>query len=178
MHQGFSPLAAVPFLLLFLPGCSGWLRAEGGFTTSTTLAQGRQGGSLGLEAALGDRDLPLAFDVAIRGKVTEGAGDGTLFLGALHLHNPDPVGFYLLGGTNFLQLGSADGAFSFGMFSPVAEVGMVVGFAAKRKNGIPVSAPGMLTLGTRIEYDLRFTSQPHEGFWTVNLGYAVGAAPR
>ncbi|MDC0742780.1 hypothetical protein [Polyangium mundeleinium] len=178
MNQDCSRVAALVGLLLFTPGCSGWLRAEGGFTTSTTLAKDRRGGSLGLEAALGDRDLPLAFDVAIRGKVTEGAGDGTLFLGALHLHNPDPVGFYLLGGTNFLQLGSADGAFSFGMFSPVAEAGMVIGFAAKKKNGIPVSAPGMLTLGTRIEYDLRFTSQPHEGFWTVNLGYAVGAAPR
>ncbi|MDI3291007.1 hypothetical protein [Polyangium sp. 15x6] len=178
MNQCFSRFSALMALLLFTPACSGWLRAEGGFTTSTTLAKGRQGGSVGLEAAVGGRHDPVIMDVALRGKVTEGAGDASLFLGALHIHRPEPVGFYVLGGVNFLQLGSADGDVSFGMFSPAAEAGLVIGFTDKKKvNGVPVEPPDMLTIGTRIEYDLRFTSQPHEGFWTVNLGYAIGVAP-
>ncbi|MDI1480839.1 hypothetical protein QHF84_29735 [Polyangium sp. y55x31] len=162
-------------LLLFTPACSGWLRAEGGFTTATTLARGRQGASIGVEAALGERRAPVVLDVALRGKVTEGAGDLALFVGGLLLRRPGPVGVYVLPGVNLLQLGSADGDVSFGMFSPVAEVGMVIDLAKRRSpDGIPREPPEMLTIGTRIEYDLRATSQPHEGFWTVNVGYAVG----
>ncbi|MDC3962768.1 hypothetical protein [Polyangium jinanense] len=166
-------------LLLFTPACSGWLRAEGGFTTSTTLARGRQGGSVGLEAAIGGEHDRVALDVALRAKVTEGAGDASLFIGGLRLLRPDPGGLYLLGGVNVLQLGSADGDVSFGMFSPVAEVGLAIDFRnRKTSNRLRLESPEMLTLGTRIEYDLRFTSQPNEGFWTVNLGYALGVAPR
>lgn len=166
-------------LLLFTPACSGWVRAEGGFTTATTLARGRQGGAVGVEAAIGGEHDALAFDVALRGKVTEGAGDVALFLGGLHLRRPDPVALYLLGGVNLLQLGSADGEVSFGMASPVAEIGMVIDIAnRKTANGLRLESPDVLTVGTRIEYDVRFTTQPNEGFWTVNVGYALGVAPR
>lgn len=178
MNQRLLHPLALTALLLFTPACSGWLRAEGGFTTSTTLAKGRQGGSFGVEAAVGGRHDPVALQMALRGKVTEGAGDAALHLGALHIHKPDPVGFYVIGGANVLQLGIADGDFSFGSFSPVAEAGMVISLARKVGDGVPLKTPDMLTLGTRIEYDLRFTPQPHEGFWTVNVGYAVGVAPR
>jgi len=165
-------------LVLSTPACSGWVRAEGGFVTSTTLAKGRQGASAGVEAAIGGEHDPVALLMALRGKVTEGAGDVALHVGGIHIHNPDPVGFYVMGGANFLQLGSADGDVSFGMFSPAAELGMIIGFKSKSPSGVPVKLPDMLTLGTRIGYDLRFTSQPNEGFWTVNLGYAVGSGPR
>jgi len=39
---------------------------------------------------------------------------------------------------------------------------------------VPFQVPALVTIGSRIEYDVRFTQQKHEGFWTVNLGYAFG----
>jgi len=168
------PEKAIVVLSLAASGCTGWVRAEGGFTTSTTFNAGRQGGSAGVEVAVGDRYAPIAFDVALRGKATANAGDAALYMGLLHIHTPKPVGFYVLGGANVLQLGRADGDVSFGMFSPVAEGGLLINAEKKVMNGMDTKLPGMVTLGVRIEYDLRFTSQPHEGFLTANLGYAFG----
>lgn len=101
-----------------------------------------------------------------------------LYLGLWHLRPPAPVaGFYALGGANILQIGSADGDFSFGMFSPVAEVGLTINASKEIAKGLPLLIPAMVTVGARIEYALRFTHQPHEGFLTLNVGYAVGIGP-
>ena len=163
MKQSCSRAAAIIGFLLFTPACSGWVRAEAGFTTSTTLAKGRQGAAFGTDFGIGKADDPVAVNIALRGKVTKSVGDVALNLGLLHLHAADPVGFYVIGGVNFLQLGSADADVSFGMFSPVAQAGAT----------IAVDDNASITIGTRIEYDLRFTSQPHEGFSTVNVGFAA-----
>jgi hypothetical protein len=160
-------------LLVFTPGCSGWVRAEAGFVSATTFQPGRQGFSGGLEAALGERRSPGAFDMALRGKVTEKTGDVSLFMGGLYLQKPARVGYYVLGGAYLFQLGITNGDFAFGMFSPAAEAGMLLSLDSKDKS----RDVDVLTFGTRIEYDLRFTPQPHEGFLTFVVGYGLAAPP-
>lgn len=164
--------------LLACTGCSGWLRGDLGAMSSTTLNSGRQGGVGSLDASLGDRDFPVSFDVGLRAKGSKSVGDGALFLGGLLLQTPEPVGLYVLGGTNFLQLGSADGKISFGMFSPSAELGMLIGTHPVSRNGVPDKLPGRFLLGAGVQYDLRFTQQPNEGFFMVKLGYALVAGPK
>ncbi len=163
-------------LLSTQTGCWGWLRADAGFTTSTTLKSGRQGAAVGADFAFGEERVPVTFDVGLRAKGTERAGDAAVFAGMLFLPKADPVSFYLLAGSNVLQLGGADGAVSFGAFTPSAEAGIAIDASYKRRRGNDLLeyVPRLVTIGSRIEYDLRFTPQKHEGFWTVNVGYAFG----
>lgn len=163
----------VCILLLFATGCSGWIRPEMGFATSTTLDSKRQGIAGGMDLAVGDRSTPLAFNLGLRGRVTPQTGDAIVNMGLGFLLPPKPVGFYVLGGANVLQLGSTDGDVSFGMFSPVGEMGVIIKAQKDKNPKDPPNGTNAVTLGTRIEYDFRFTHQPNEGFLTFNLGYAL-----
>jgi hypothetical protein len=142
----------------------------------TTLKSGRQGGAAGVDLAIGEDRFPLTFDVGLRAKGTERSADAATYVGFLFMPDAKPVTFYFLGGTNLFQLGGADGRFSFGMLTPSAEAGIAINASYKRRSGRDLLeyVPRLVTLGSRIEYDLRFTPQKHEGFWTVNLGYAFG----
>lgn len=162
--------AALLALLLTQTGCFGWARLDAGFTTSTTLRASRQGAALGADFALGE-SKSLALDVGVRGKASKSTGDGSITVGALYFGEPDPVTFYGMGGVNLFQVGSTDGDLAFGMGSPFAEAGIAIS-PSKRLDAT------LLTIGTRIEYDLRFTRQPHEGFWTANVGFALGGRAR
>jgi|SRR6185503_15989975 len=166
--RGLRALTAAVFLLQ--TGCAGWLRADAGFTTSTTLKSSRQGAVIDADFALGARHDAVLADVGLHGKVTAAAGDFAISFGLLHFTQPGPVGWYVLGSVYLLQPGIVDGQGSFGMFGPSAEAGITY------KPGRDDLLPLLLTLGTKIEYDIRFTSQPHEGFWSTNLGIAVGDA--
>jgi hypothetical protein len=157
------------WVLVSQPACWGWVRPDAGFTSSTTLRRRRQGVMFGEDIAIAPKTGPVALDLGVHAKITPSAGDVAWSIAVLRLTAPRPVAPYVMGGGNLLQLGSADGALSFGMLSPFAEVGLAW--------APPRAIEGLFTLGTRIEYDLRFTSQPHEGFWTVNLGWALGDVP-
>lgn len=184
MKNAPAAQGALACILAFSTGCAGWLRFEGGFVTETTLEREGIGAGAGVEAALGDREDPVILDLALRGKVTARGSDSSFFAGVLHLKEPEPVGFYLIGGLYLLQFGESDNRVSFGMFSPAAEGGIAISTdlfsrATPRKGlDIVTDPPRMFTIGTRIEYDVRFTPQPHEGFWTLNVGYALGFGNR
>ncbi len=154
-------------------GCWGWMRADLGAVSSTTLREGRQGGAISADIGGGDKHDPVGLDIGFRAKVTGSTGDGALFVGAMMLHAPEPVGVYALAGTNLIQLGGADGDFSFGMFSPSAEIGILLGPDPQIENGrFSDPTASRFLLGAGVQYDLRFTDQPHEGFFLVKLGFA------
>lgn len=184
MKNAPASLGALACILAFSTGCSGWLRFEGGFVTETTLKREGMGAGAGIEAALGERKDPVILDLALRGKVTARGSDSSFFAGVLHLKQPKPVGYYLIGGLYLLQYGESDNRASFGMFSPVAEGGIAIStdlFSRPTPTiGLDIfpDPPRMFTIGTRIEYDVRFTPQPHAGFWTLNVGYALGVGNR
>ena len=157
-------------LLASQPGCWGWIRVNAGAVTSTTLRGRRQGVAIGEDIAFGDKPWPVAIDLGVQAKVTPAAGDLAWTLALLHYRAPDPVAPYVLGGAHLFDIGSADGALTLGALSPFAEAGIAWAPGNPRE--------GLLTLGSRIEYDLRFTSRPHEGFWTVNVGWAIGDGKR
>lgn len=157
-------------LLAATPGCFGWGRASAGPVTATTLERDRIGGQLTADLALGPDEAPLAFDMFVDGKVTERGGDGGLGVGALIFPFARPVTFFGRGGVHLFQVGmwndkvSPEGKVSFGMFGPVAEAGLVI-----------TEAPGaVITLSTQVQLDVRFTDQPHEGFWGAALGFGGG----
>ena len=154
------------WLLGSQPACWGWLRTDAGFTTSTTLRSRRQGVAIGTDIAFGDKPWPVAIDIGVHAKITPSAGDLAWTLAVLHFPPPKPFAPYVMAGGHLFDIGAADGELSFGMLSPFAEAGLVWAPGGRHD--------GMLTVGSRIEYDLRFTSRPHEGFWTMNVGWAIG----
>lgn len=166
----FALVGSLGALLVGASGCFGWGRAAAGPVTATTLEGDRVGGHLTADLALGSEDAPIAFDVFADGKVTERGGDGGLGMGALVFPFARPVTFFGRAGVHLFQVGmwndkvTPEGKVSFGMFGPVAEAGLVI-----------TEAPGaIITLSTQVQLDVRFTNQPHEGFWGAALGFGGG----
>lgn len=135
---------------------------NGGFVTSTTMQAGRQGVAADLHLAE-EVDEPLHFDFSLRGRVTKEDRQLAMGMGVLIAPKPAPVAPYALAGVHFFQVGTTDDAFSYGFGSPYAEVGVLL------RPGDEADDPSLL-LSTSIEYTLRFSPQPHEGFWTTKLG--------
>jgi len=162
----------VAFLLLQLPvtGCAGWMRGSVGFATSTSEKARRPGVALDADVAFGPDNWWLLPDVGLHARAAASAGNAAVSAGAIHIGLFGPIGWYALGSLSMLEIGSTDSKVSFGMLGPAAEAGLVIA------PSLLWVRPLMLTVGTRFEYDLRFTSQPHEGFWSLNLGAAFGRA--
>jgi hypothetical protein len=160
----------VALLLLQITGCAGWLRGNVGFATSTSQKARRPGVALDADAAFGPENSLIMPDIGLHARAAASAGNVAVSAGAIHIGLFGPIGWYALGSLSMLEIGSTDAQVSFGMFGPAAEVGLVLA------PSVLCVRPLMLTLGTRFEYDLRFTSQPHEGFWSLNLGAAFGRA--
>lgn len=154
--------------LLPLTGCAGWVRGDIGVAASTNMRAGRQGASLNADAALGLGASPILLDIGVHGKIASATGVAAVSAGLAHIGMFGPVGWYGIGSLSMVEVGTTDAKVSFGMFGPSAEAGLV--FAPSLLSVRPL----MLTLGARCEYDLRFTSQPSEGFWSVTLGAAFG----
>jgi hypothetical protein len=157
-------------LLAATLGCVGWGRVTAGAATATTLEAERIAGQLTADLTLGPKDapasVPFALDLFADGKVAERGGDGGLGVGAVLFPYTRPGSFFGRAGVHLVQVGvwndkvTPDGKPSFGMFGPLAEVGVVL--AAPPRS--------LLTLSTQVQLDLRFTEQPHEGFWSASLG--------
>jgi hypothetical protein len=140
-------------------GCSTFAMIQGGFATSTSLDSGRHGGALEMHFAQAIVE-PFHIDLAVRGRLTRVDRQAALGMGALLVAEPEPVSPYGLAGFHFFQAGRTDMAFSYGAGTPFAEAGVIL-------------RPGgelAVSLGTSIEYTLRFSPQPHEAFWAVKLG--------
>ncbi len=79
---------------------------------------------------------------------------------------------FLRTGANLYQAESLAGEFGYGMFSPYAEAGLMVQ-VARTSGGTRIYLSGAATA----EYALRFTSQPHRGYWGFVGGIAIAAPP-
>lgn len=79
---------------------------------------------------------------------------------------------FFRGGINAFQFESLDGSFAYGMFSPYAEGGILVTLH-RAEDGSSV----FFSAAAAIEYDLRFTDQPNEGYWMGLAGFGLGGPP-
>jgi hypothetical protein len=79
---------------------------------------------------------------------------------------------FLRGGLNAYQFESLDDEFAYGMFSPYAEGGFLV-----RLWRDPDGSSVFLSLAGAVEYDIRFTDQPNEGYWMGIGGIGLGGPP-
>lgn len=149
-----------------LSGCWAWARVDGGVTTPTTLCEGCQGATVNTHFAAGE-DGEAGFDTAIRMKFTPDVAQFAYGVGYVGTFQPEPVSPYFLGGAHLLQLESAFDEFAIGAFSPYAELGARIALSDRRGGLVELS------LGTSIEYDLRFTDQPNQGFWGFMIGVGV-----
>lgn len=155
-------------LALASQGCFSFLGdLQGGYTSSTRFEDGRRG--LALQAAMGgnlsdksDLAESVGPGLAVRSKFTSDVKQVSL---SPHVYYLAGSGFtpYARLGTNLLQFEHVDGRFAYGMFSPYAELGLYF-------------TP--FVLSAFAEYDLRFTSQPNEGFVGVMAGIGYGVSSK
>ncbi len=96
--------------------------------------------------------------IALRTKFSSSLQQFALSPHAYYLHS-SAVSPYLRAGASLLQFEHIDGGFGYGMFSPCAELGMYI---------YPV------VVSTFVEYDIRFTNQPNEGYFGAMLGLGYG----
>jgi len=163
------PLHAVTLALIALgsQGCFSLLGdVQGGYTSSTRFESGRRG--VAVNASLGGN---ISDDSDTAESVGPGLAVRTKFTSEVKQVSLSPHVYFLPGsgvtpyarlGTNLLQFEHVDGRFAYGMFSPYAELGLYL-------------AP--FVVSAFAEYDLRFTSQPNEGFvgLMAGLGYGVSS---
>jgi hypothetical protein len=152
-----------------LSGCWAWGRVDGGLVTPTTLCRGCAGSTANMHVAGGEDNNRIGMDLAIRTKFTPDTQQLAFGLGLAATGKADPVAPYFVGGIHTLQFEDAFGDFAFGMGSPYAEIGVRAAVVREGSSGIDV------LLGTAIEYDVRFTHQPSQGFWSFKVGMGFEA---
>jgi len=89
---------------------------------------------------------------------------------------------FVRGGLGILQFERVDGRFAFGMFSPTAELGIMIRLWTRDDTPIQQGAVVrrrrrslMLTLSAGTEYTLRFGSvHQNRGYWGIQLGISRG----
>lgn len=179
-----SPPAATGWLPLVLllalsSGCTAYHYAAAGVTTSSSSNPGRTGVAvdLGTGTSLPGSDLrssPIVLAAALRGKFTKNVQQLAPALGIDIV--PDTGDFPLvpLGGLGFqpLHFERADRAFGFGMGSPLAHLGLFIGLSGlrMREQASTRIERGILLLAAA-EYNIRFTSQPSEPYFSLSIGY-------
>ncbi len=141
--------------------------AQAGAVSSTRFTQGRYGGAVQLAAGgnLSDRDRSaesVGPGLDVRGKFTEDIQQVS-FGPHLYLISSSWVTPYARAGATLLEVGSVDGAGTFGSLGPRGEVGMFF---------------GPFVISTFAEYDLRWTSQDHEGFVGVMAGIGTAVSSK
>jgi hypothetical protein len=153
-----------------LTGCWAFTRLDGGPVVPISSCTGCSGSALDAHAALGE-DFGAGADVAIRTKFTPDVQQLAVAFGLTAVGEPEPIYPYFTTGIHVLQFESAYDRFAFGMFSPYAELGAQIGVIDNRVLEAGDEWLSVL-VGTAIEYDLRFTPQPNEGYWSLKLGVA------
>lgn len=159
---------ALTLLGLSSQGCFSFLGdIQGGYASSTRFESGRRG--VAVNAALGgnisdesDTAERLGPGLAVRTKFTSDVKQVSLSPHVYFLPGSGVTPYARLG-TNLLQFEHVDGSFAYGMFSPYAELGLYV-------------TP--FVISAFAEYDLRFTSQPNEGFVGLMAGIGYGVSSK
>jgi hypothetical protein len=168
-------LAAVGLLLAM--GCNPLLTVDGGYFAALSERPGREGVAANLRVGMFDDSqrtqafgTTLGFRTKFSARLTQFALSQDMWLEPVAHHFA--VRPYLRAGINSYQFESLDGSFAYGMFSPYAEAGWVVRVTELGFEEL------LLTLGGAIEYDLRFTDHPDEGYWSALVGLALSGLPR
>jgi hypothetical protein len=161
------------FATLVLASCATgcWARTTGGYAVSLNRGLDAQGAAVNAE--LGGRGFSSSFKesegpflvASVRTKFSRDLSDGGLGFGVAYLPTARPVSVYGHAGVHLIQLGVFDNQFSFGMFGPYLEAGVVVS---------PAKGFG-ITLGPTIQYDFRFTTSS-QGWFGVNVGFLLSSA--
>ena len=168
----------LPFLTAVLTSCAGYAQIGAGFVDNLTKFAGRPSGQAQYQLGWGT-DPNVMLDGALRlragGDIQElGAGAGICLRGS----GPGVVP-YARAGLMALQIGAADGRFSIGMFGPHVEAGVAIDIG-NLPSFIQRVTSYFIAISAGIGYDVRFTSQPNEGYWlaSVALGWRFGIRGR
>ena len=179
-------ILALTLLCLLLSGCHqiGSLRyGQAGYFSAYDEAPGHMGSAieLGVDVhTFGSRGVAAGGGLTLRVKRGEelfqvAIGEDYLLLFTSRVRTLTP---FVRGGLNVMQFESVDGRFAFGMFSPSAEVGLMIRLwtaddeptrmgQMERRGRRSV----MLVLSATTEYDLRFGSaHDNRGYWGLRLG--------
>lgn len=148
-----------------LTGCWAFARLEGGPVVPISSCTGCSGSALDAHFAFGE-DISAGPDFALRTKFTPDVQQLAFAFGLTAVGEPEPISPYFTTGIHVLQFERAYGRSAFGMFSPYAELGAHVGVIHDGDEWLSV------LFGTAIEYDLRFTQQRNDGYWSLKLGVA------
>jgi len=139
-----------------------------------SLNRGADAQGAAVNAELGVRDLAPNLRenntpylaASLRTKFSRDLSDGGIAVGAVWTPGHHrPIAPYVHVGAHVLQLGVFDRQFSFGMFGPFAEAGVVIS---------PTRGLG-ITLGPSVQYDVRFTTSS-QAWFGVNLGFVMATA--
>jgi hypothetical protein len=136
---------------------------QAGYVSSTTLDTERMGGGLNLSGGGNINETDQSAEhfgpgLALRTKFASSLQQFALSPHVYYLHG-SWVSPYLRAGANLLQLEHVDDGFGYGMFSPYGELGMYI---------TPFVMSGF------VEYDVRFTEQPNEGYFGFMIGIGTG----
>ncbi len=133
--------------------------AQAGAVSSTRFTEGRYGGAVQLAGGMNFDNYSRSAEsvgpgLDLRGKFTEDIQQVS-FGPHVYVLGDSWVTPYGRAGATLLELGSVDGAGTFGALGPRAELGMFF---------------GTFVISSFAEYDLRWTSQDNEGFVGVMAG--------
>ncbi|MBI3071091.1 MAG: hypothetical protein HYY84_03085 [Deltaproteobacteria bacterium] len=150
-------------------GCGGYAQIGAGFTDNLTKFAGRASGQAQYQMG-GGTNPNLMPDGMLRlrvgGDVQElGVGAGICVRGTGPGVSP-----FARAGITALQIGATDGRFSIGLFGPFLEAGVAFDIG-KLPDAIRRVTSYFIALHGGIGYDVRFTSQPNEGYWLVALAF-------
>jgi hypothetical protein len=154
--------------------CNPLIQVDGGAFSAFSDRPGRTGGVADLRVgAVGDE--PAGGGPAVGGsgglrlKLSEALTQVALCADLMVF--PVPGARHLLPflrlGVNGFQFEDLDDSFGFGLYSPYAELGSLLVVTPSQPDRWFVS------FGLGVEYDLRLTDQPNEGYWYAVLGFGV-----
>ncbi len=174
LRTSTRPLHALALALAApaLTGCWGMARLDGGVVVPTAPCTQCSGSTLNAHLAVGEDSA--GMDLAIRTKYTPDITQVAFAAGIAAAPEPNPIAPYFAAGIHTLQFESAHGAFAFGMFSPYAELGLHLGVSRIDYDGLSFNKRDWISVlaGASIEYDIRFTDQPSQAYWSFKLGMA------
>lgn len=180
-----TPLPFI-FAALLVSGCSRmgtFAYGQAGYFNAYDRESGHQGGAMeaGVDAYTFDEvGVAAGGGLGVRLKYGDELFQFALSESFLLLFTPRLRGLtpFFRGSLGMLQFERVDGAFAFGMFSPSAELGLMIRVSSddaapsshgpierRRRRGLA------LTLSVTTEYDLRFGSaHENRGYWGIRLG--------
>lgn len=158
-------VSALLALVWAIGGCSALAQLEGGLLGNTD--DDDLGGAVHLYMGAGEGPVGMSF--GLRTKFAPGVTQFAISTDAYALIETDsPVIPFGRAGVNALQFEDV-GGFAFGMFSPYAQLGLLVlTQMSLKQGGAFVSVSGLA------DYAVRFTEQPNQFHWgvLVGLGFA------